>query len=257
MNFDPVWEVIGSVQVLRHGGGGVFFERWRCDLREQVARDRELRAAVHALIAVATRLIRFPDLPAPVPDEQALYFRHAVEPYEEVIGAAVRLEATNRAQAHLSRGTEGLLTGFGPAMTWAPPVLAVDHHVERDLHLEGRGLLLVPCRFWPTRPVVAARPRAQPVLVFPVTPEARLTAAGAGAGDSLKALLGPTRAAILRSVLDHGTSTHLARTNHISPATVSHHTTVLREAGLITTRRVANHAVHAITPLGLRLLARG
>jgi DNA-binding transcriptional ArsR family regulator len=46
----------------------------------------------------------------------------------------------------------------------------------------------------------------------------------------------------------------LAKLNNISPATVSHHTGVLRDAGLITTHRHANAANHFITPLGLRLL---
>jgi DNA-binding transcriptional ArsR family regulator len=41
----------------------------------------------------------------------------------------------------------------------------------------------------------------------------------------------------------------------IAPATVSHHTRVLRDAGLITTERHENFARHLITPLGLQLLA--
>ncbi|MET8760646.1 helix-turn-helix domain-containing protein [Lentzea sp. NPDC004782] len=43
----------------------------------------------------------------------------------------------------------------------------------------------------------------------------------------------------------------------VAPATVSHHTAVLREAGLITTERDENFARHLITPLGLRVLAAG
>jgi hypothetical protein len=35
---------------------------------------------------------------------------------------------------------------------------------------------------------------------------------------------------------------------------VSHHTGVLREAGLITTDRHENFALHLITPLGLQVL---
>lgn len=38
-----------------------------------------------------------------------------------------------------------------------------------------------------------------------------------------------------------------------SPATVSHHTTLLRDAGLITTHRVGPHAHHLPTPLGAQL----
>ncbi|MFC6091716.1 ArsR/SmtB family transcription factor [Saccharothrix lopnurensis] len=74
--------------------------------------------------------------------------------------------------------------------------------------------------------------------------------------DPLGALLGPTRADIPRSLPAGGTTTGPATRNNITPATASHHTTVLRIAGLITTRRDTNRAVHTLTPLGLRLLGR-
>ncbi|WP_143576726.1 ArsR/SmtB family transcription factor, partial [Streptomyces acidiscabies] len=63
------------------------------------------------------------------------------------------------------------------------------------------------------------------------------------------------RAAVLRAVVaGHGvTSAELARRAEVSPATVSHHTTLLRDAGLITTRREGPHAHHFPTPLGAHL----
>jgi DNA-binding transcriptional ArsR family regulator len=68
------------------------------------------------------------------------------------------------------------------------------------------------------------------------------------------ALLGATRATILRSVLDGNTTTGLASLTGVAPATISHHTGVLRNAGLIATNRDGNCARHCITPLGLRVL---
>ena len=50
------------------------------------------------------------------------------------------------------------------------------------------------------------------------------------------------------------TTTRLAKAVGVAPATVSHHTRVLREAGLITTERDENLARHLITPLGLQVL---
>jgi DNA-binding transcriptional ArsR family regulator len=67
----------------------------------------------------------------------------------------------------------------------------------------------------------------------------------------LTALLGVTRASILRSVIGGSTTTRLAKAVGGAPATVSHHTGVLREAGLITTERHENFARHLITPLRL------
>ncbi|MGW1712875.1 ArsR/SmtB family transcription factor [Streptomyces sp. NPDC002156] len=53
----------------------------------------------------------------------------------------------------------------------------------------------------------------------------------------------------------HGiTTTDLAQRTGISPATVSHHTTVLRDAGLITTHRNGTNAHHLPTPLGAQLV---
>ncbi|WP_170191966.1 ArsR/SmtB family transcription factor [Saccharothrix syringae] len=127
--------------------------------------------------------------------------------------------------------------------------------VDREVHLDGRGLLVVPCYFGSHHPVASTDSAMRLVLVFPVRPEFRFAAHHNTSGD-LGALLGPTRAAILRSTLAANTTAGLAKLNDISPATVSHHTSVLRNAGLTTTHRRANAASHLITPLGLRLLDR-
>jgi DNA-binding transcriptional ArsR family regulator len=71
------------------------------------------------------------------------------------------------------------------------------------------------------------------------------------------ALLGPTRAAILRSAVTGTTTCRLARQAGVAPATVSHHTNVLRDAGLITTDRHENLATRLITPLGPAVLTSG
>jgi DNA-binding transcriptional ArsR family regulator len=40
----------------------------------------------------------------------------------------------------------------------------------------------------------------------------------------------------------------------VTPSAISRHTTVLRQAGLIITRRDRNTALHSLTPLGTALL---
>jgi DNA-binding transcriptional ArsR family regulator len=56
-------------------------------------------------------------------------------------------------------------------------------------------------------------------------------------------------------VIAHGcTTTELARRLRISPGGASQHATVLREAGLVTSRRQRNTVRHSITKLGLDLL---
>lgn len=186
-----------------------------------------------------------------------VYFRALLEPDLPLLADGVRIACAAGVQQYLKDGPEGLLRRLGPATSWRPPVLAVDYPVERDLHLEGRGLLLIPSYFGVFHPVAPADPRLRPVLVFPIDAGTRLLAGGHGDGDRVGALLGPTRATILRSVVTGGTTCRLARRAGVSPATVSHHTSVLRDAGLITTERHENLATHLITPLGLALLDAG
>jgi DNA-binding transcriptional ArsR family regulator len=74
------------------------------------------------------------------------------------------------------------------------------------------------------------------------------------AGTALAALVGRTRAAVLYSVADGCTTTELARRAGISLPAASQHAAVLRNAGLITTRRAGSAVLHALTPLGAELL---
>lgn len=182
------------------------------------------------------------------------YHRFAVEPHLPTIEDGVCTDAAVGIQQYLHRGPEGLLRGLGGTARWEPPVLSVAYPLDRDLYLEGRGLVLIPCYFALLHPVALADPRLRPVLAFPIRTDSRLLAGGRADGDHVTALLGVTRASILRSVIGGSTTTGLAKVVGVAPATVSHHTRVLREAGLIVTERHENFARHLITPLGLRVL---
>ncbi|MFH8692576.1 helix-turn-helix transcriptional regulator [Streptomyces anulatus] len=72
----------------------------------------------------------------------------------------------------------------------------------------------------------------------------------------LAALLGATRARVLVRIAarDQATTSDLVGELEVSAATVSHHTAVLRESALITSRRDGGSVRHTITPLGLSLL---
>ncbi|MCR3754156.1 ArsR/SmtB family transcription factor [Lentzea californiensis] len=186
-----------------------------------------------------------------------VYFRSVIAPHLPTIEEGLCSDVAPWIQRYLHDGPEGLLAALGPGTRWDPPVLFVDYPVDRDLHLDGRGLVLIPCYFVLYHPVALADPQLPPTLAFPIRTESRLLAAGRAGGDHLAALLGSTRASILRSVVGGSTTTRLAKLVGVAPATVSHHTGVLREAGLIATEREENFARHLITPLGLRVLAAG
>lgn len=183
------------------------------------------------------------------------YHRQAVEPYAERIQAAVDADRFDRIRVATESGVGGLLHSLLPVARWRPPVLEVDYPVEVDLHLAGRGLRLVPSYFCRHRAVSLADPTLTPTLVFPISHEYEWMS-GAGSG-ALAGLMGDTRAAVLASVGAGATTTELARRLDISPSTVSRHTAVLRESGLITTHRDNAAVLHVTTRLGRGLLDAG
>ncbi|MGW9437421.1 ArsR/SmtB family transcription factor [Streptomyces sp. NPDC055607] len=177
--------------------------------------------------------------------------------------ADVRVALVN---AMAEGGVEHLLkTLCGPALRWRPPVLELDHPHEADVHLDGRGLVIAPTMFSTRRaellhPVLD--PARAPVLAVPTDLDAVAGSAlwgggGTSTGQALEELLGRTRAAILEAAADGRGTTDLARRLGISPATVSHHTAVLRNAGLLATRREGKAVLHTVTPLGTALLEPG
>jgi DNA-binding transcriptional ArsR family regulator len=162
-------------------------------------------------------------------------------------------------------GVEQLLaTLCGPLVRWRPPVLEVVHPHDADVHLNGRGLVIAPTAF-STQQVELLHPpldpaRAPTLAVPTLSGTSFETALWEGAGEStaqsLDNLLGRTRAAVLRATVNGCGTTELARRLHISPATASHHATVLRNAHLITTRQEGKAVRHTITPLGIALLGQ-
>ncbi|HEX4818386.1 MAG TPA: helix-turn-helix domain-containing protein [Nonomuraea sp.] len=179
------------------------------------------------------------------------YFRLALEPIWDHVRAQVDADRMVRGQALLAGGTEHLLATLGPPMRWKPPVLEVDYRCDRDLHLNGRGLLLVPAYFCRHRPIGIADPELPPVLAYPVFPSA---VQHPGHHRRLEPLLGDTRTAILRATQQSRSTGELARMLNISAATVSYHTAVLRDAGLLASEREAKRVLHTATSLGVALL---
>lgn len=181
------------------------------------------------------------------------YHDAVVAPHHDRICAMVAGERALRARETLDSGIDGLLGGLSPAIRWQPPVLHVDYVDDRDLYLEGRGLRLVPSYFCWQTPISLADSTLQPVLVYPLH-GSWLPAPVRPLDASLAALLGKTRAAALRAVALGATTTELARSLGVSPATATHHTAVLRDAGLIMSRRLNNTVLHTLTPLGAAML---
>jgi DNA-binding transcriptional ArsR family regulator len=187
----------------------------------------------------------------------AAYHRVGIAPYRAQIRTQIQADVDRRGQTLLGGGVDRLLATLHPRVRWDPPVLRVLNYVDRDLYLHGRGLVLVPSLFLAGfNPITLKDSDGTPVLVYSITPvpgwlnPTNLT----DATDPVAGLLGPTRATCLHACADPCTTTDLARRTGISLSAASRQATVLRQAGLITTRRDGGTVLHQITGLGIAVL---
>ncbi|WOX15299.1 winged helix-turn-helix domain-containing protein [Streptomyces sp. N50] len=181
------------------------------------------------------------------------YHATAVAPVANLMQTRLQADRSARTRDLLDGGVHGMLAGLGPAMSWQPPVLTVQYPVEdRDFHLGGRGLCLIPSHFCWQAPITLADPGLPPVLVYPLLHEPVAPPPTA----PLTALLGRTRATVL-SVTAAGagaTTSEIARAVGISAPSASRHAAVLRDAGLLVSNRHATHVLHTLSPAGASLL---
>jgi len=184
------------------------------------------------------------------------YYDTVIAPYDDHVQARVEAERSVGARAVLDNGIEGLLQNLGPNLRWQRPVLHTVYPEDRDLHLNGRGLLLVPSYFCWGNPVAFGDSTLDPVLIYSLSHEPHRTSlpGDLGSGSPLATLLGRTRAAVLRAVATGATTGELARATGVSASSASQHSTALRDAGLITSHRHAASVLHTLTPLGAALL---
>jgi DNA-binding transcriptional ArsR family regulator len=185
------------------------------------------------------------------------YHAHAIEPYWSRIRAAVDADLAGRARTLAAGGVVGALSSLHPTVTWEAPVLTIRNEaVDRDVHLAGRGLRLLPSYFCWGKPMTFADSELEPVLLFPIDRSVGLVEApGEDQQAPLARLLGRTRAAALQALVRPTTTSGLARRLGVSLASASEHATVLRRAGLIRSTRCGNQTSHELTTLAHGLLS--
>ncbi|MFD1547853.1 LuxR C-terminal-related transcriptional regulator [Nonomuraea guangzhouensis] len=97
------------------------------------------------------------------------YHASALTPYWREISHRVGADRAFRAGTLLDHGLGRLLSTLHPAIRWEQPVLTFPYgRHDRDLHLDGRGLLLVPSFFCWRTPICLRDPSLAPVLVYPI-----------------------------------------------------------------------------------------
>ncbi len=199
----------------------------------------------------------------------------AIAPYLPRVSSRVSAVRDGHLRVLAEEGVDKLLNGLHPGITWTFPWLTIRkkahktncaHNVVRSqtpggdiVHGLGRGLLLQPS-FFAEEPClkVAGDDYDMPVqLNFPIPIVWQLLTDPADDvhRDPLGDLMGATRASVLQALHERQhTTSSLAKAIHVSAATASEHTAVLRAANLVTTTRQGNHVTHDLSALGQTLL---
>jgi DNA-binding transcriptional ArsR family regulator len=178
------------------------------------------------------------------------YHDHVLERLWPRIEHVVEADLRFRAWQLATKGVAATVDGLHPGIRWRDGTVEVDGPLDADVDLAGRGLKLMPS-LW-TRPGFTVA-WTQPTLVYPLVRFAWMApTATKSHRDPLAAVVGTTRARVLRALADEHTTSGLARALGISLTSASTHAAVLRDAGLVTSRRQGQSVRHTLTSLGVQ-----
>ncbi|EWS82567.1 ArsR family transcriptional regulator [Brachybacterium phenoliresistens] len=157
------------------------------------------------------------------------------------------------------RGLGEMASTLHSSVTWADGTVSVRMRLHEEVvDCGGTGLVLVPSVMHSGRgcSVLTQRP-AQPTIFYPAHGFTETWYRDDGAAlEALSALLGRARAQLILELQQPLTTTECAALADLAISTASHHLHVLREAGLVDSRRSGQSVLHARTPLG-EALANG
>ncbi|MET9591526.1 DUF5937 family protein [Streptomyces sp. NPDC006516] len=181
-----------------------------------------------------------------------------VEPHWPRLRALLEADIAYHSRRMAEVGFERLLGEISPRLRWTDSTLTVAG--TRGNHsrvLGGQGLVLMPSAFvWPDV-VGGYEPPWQPAVIYPARGIGGLWARSADrTPDALARLLGRVRADVLCALAEPAGTSTLAHLLSLAPSSVSAHLSVLRAAGLLTSRRYGHQVLYERTPLGIALAAQ-
>ncbi|MFD4723565.1 DUF5937 family protein [Streptomyces seoulensis] len=190
-------------------------------------------------------------------DALEVAWRVLVEPEWPRLRALLEADVAFHSRRLAEAGLGTLLTELDTRLSWDGRTLTLPGGVY-ERRLGGRGLVLMPSVFcWPDV-ITGFDPPWQPTLVYPARGVGGLWAEpGDRAPEALVRLLGRNRAAVLAALDDPASTTALAHRLDLAASSVSSHLTVLRESGLLTSRRYGHQVLYERTPLGMALASGG
>ncbi|MFF8647377.1 DUF5937 family protein [Streptomyces griseoluteus] len=190
-------------------------------------------------------------------DALEVAWRVLVEPEWPRLRALLEADVAFHSRRLAEVGLGTLLPELDPRLSWDGRTLTLPGGVY-ERRLGGRGLVLMPSVFcWPDV-ITGFDPPWQPALVYPARGVGGLWAEpGTRTPEALVRLLGRNRAAVLAALDDPASTTALAHRLGLAASSVSSHLSVLRDSGLLTSRRYGHQVLYERTPLGMALAAGG
>ena len=182
-------------------------------------------------------------------DTLAEFWRRAHEPTWPRVRALLDADIAHRARRLAEGGPAALFDDLHPEVRWHGDRLEVDVAYTATVHLEGRGLVLVPSAFVWSGPMAITDAPWQPTVIYPARGIATLWEEGEPHAEGLARVIGTTRAAALSALDAPRSTTELARRLKVTPGGASQHLQALKAAGLVSARREGREVLYVRTPV--------
>jgi DNA-binding transcriptional ArsR family regulator len=182
------------------------------------------------------------------------YHRAVLAPLWDRIIAITEADIAHRRASMLEHGLGVAIDDLHEKLSYANAEIRVDMAEHRiDVEATGSGVWFVPSVFiWPW--VSVEFETAQPVVSYAARGAGLVWERPRDNGLSLSSLIGRSRAAILEHLVVPRTTTWLADTLDLAPATVSGHLAVMSASGLLHSRKSGRHVLYALTQVADVLL---
>lgn len=177
------------------------------------------------------------------------------EPQGPHTGYAFQAEIATRSSLMVDDGVAAVLESLPYGMWDGRALHNCGDPLAKEYPLSGDGVTLLPSMTWIGSPLLSPAADGSYAIIY-AAPEFALHPRQGADRDGLDALIGRTRAAVLRLLAQPLTTSGIACRLGISPSSASEHAKTLRAAGLLVARRVGPEVHHSCTSLGHRLAGR-
>ncbi len=221
-------------------------ERLRADLQKMVIRSSgDRQREIRQLIADPTRAR------AAIVEAWQEVWEALLDPVWPQMLRLLRADIGVRARRISDAGLADMIATLHSTVTWHNDAVRVQlPHYEASVDCGGTGLLLVPSVMATRRCFVLDEPPTHPTIFYPAHGISETWhRPAADVLDALTALLGSARARLVVELQQPLSTSECARLTGLAASTASHHLAVLRNAGLVDSRRAGTRVLHTRTPL--------